>query len=81
MSGGVSSYKILAPKGYTNNKVMNAAVLELQSLFKAATGHTLQIVTDDQATYTKQTKYISLGGTTYAQDAGLTVSSALDTDG
>lgn len=81
MSGGVSSYKILAPKGYTNNKVMNAAVLELQSLFKAATGYTLQIVTDDQATYTKQTKYISLGGTTYAQDAGFTVSSALDTDG
>ena len=60
---------------------MNAAVLELRSLFKEATGCTLQIVTDSQATYTNQTKYISLGNTIYAQDAGFAVDSTLDTDG
>ncbi|MBQ7912978.1 MAG: DUF4838 domain-containing protein, partial [Clostridia bacterium] len=67
-----SAYAIVIDANNTSNAIRKA-VTELQTLFKEATGVQLRCVTDSNATYASNVKYISLGYNNYTSDAGVSL--------
>ena len=69
VENGETKYKIIRPDNATTNEIN--AIYELQYFFAEATGITLEIVYDCNVAYSLNAKYISIGETNYASDAGV----------
>jgi len=69
---GASDYVIVKPA--VSNEFVDFAAADLQFFLKEATGVELPITTDDKVTYTAESKFFSLGKTSFSEDK------ALDTD-
>ena len=62
-------YSILIKSGADNNLI--TASIELQTLFREATGITLNITTDEGVTFNEQSKYLSIGANAVSEGAGI----------
>ena len=71
VKNGKTEYKLVVPS--EQSKYIKMAKREFNYLFLQATGISLNTVTDDQATYDENAKYISLGKTSLLTAAGITV--------
>ena len=67
---GATDYRIVIPASATSWQTTAAA--ELTTFFKQATGITLETITDDQAEYSSQAEYLSIGQNKLFAAAGLT---------
>lgn len=77
---GATGYKVVVPESVTTE--LNYARTELVTLFKEATGVTLEVVTDTGLTHSAENKCISLGKTNLYSSSGLSVDlSSLKEDG
>lgn len=70
LSDGYTEYEVVIPADA--NVYTRFAAEELQFFFNEATGVKLPIVTDTDRKWTTESKYISIGKTSLASDAGLT---------
>lgn len=70
VKNGKTEYKLVVPS--EQSKYIKMAKREFNYLFLQATGISLNTVTDDQATYDENAKYISLGKTSLLTAAGIT---------
>lgn len=71
LKNGVTEYKVVLPEKVTTE--MNYAKEELITLFKEATGVTLQSDSDEGLTHSAANKYISLGRTALFESSGIEV--------
>lgn len=72
MSNGETSYKLVLPE--TTDKYLISAAAEFNGFFEEATGKRLETVKDTDVTvFDATSKYISLGDTWMAEEAGVTV--------
>ena len=69
VENGLTEYKVVIPENPST--VEQTAVKELIYFFDEATGITLQTVSETQITYSQNAKYISVGNTTFAQQANV----------
>ncbi len=70
INNGETEYKIVIPQIPLEYEL--TAIDELLYFFKLATNITLELVSDELATYTPDAKYVSVGATEYANSAGVT---------
>lgn len=71
MKNAVSDYKLLVPAGGDANIMLAAS--EFNTFFKESTGYALPIVKDSGLTFDKDSKYISLGQTSFAEQQSVSV--------
>ena len=69
LQNGQTQYKIVVPE--ETSLEINTARNELVTLFKEATGATLQVITDEGLAHSATNKYISLGKTALYTSAGI----------
>ena len=67
VENGETEYKIVIPEN--PSKVEQTAVKELIYFFNEATGIALQTISETQASYTQEAKYISVGNTALVEQA------------
>lgn len=84
LKDGMTDYAVVLPK--TLDKIQTVAFEEFKLLFARATGiTTLKVVRDTDVTYSEDAKYISIGNTSYIEQAGIewntTIAAELKEDG
>ena len=75
LKDGKSEYVVVKPENSTYNETV--AVEEFITLFSEATGVSLPVVTDENITYSKDSRYISIGNTKLINDAGVEYSAEI----
>lgn len=68
---GKTEYKVVIPQNSTEKEKYASA--ELVSLMQESTGVQLEVITDNNASYSADAKYISIGNTALVGEAGVTV--------
>ena len=75
VQNGQTEYEIVYPAAATDRE--NTAVAELQTYFHAATGIMPDAISDAEAVWSADAKYISVGATSLVTEAGVTVDAAV----
>ena len=78
-NGQNTGYKIVTPAEMSND--IDTAVSEFNLFFSEATGVTLDVISDLNATWSDTAKYISIGQTSIMEDAGVEIAEGLGTSG
>ena len=68
---GATEYKIVMVEGYASDAVLKNAKDEFVYFFKQATGITMQVLSDEDVSYSDANKYISIGDTSLFRSSGI----------
>lgn len=72
VKNGGTEYKVVYPAGNKPN-MLETCISELTLFFEQATGISLNVIDDSDATWSSTAKYISLGETSLVTDSGVTL--------